>query len=90
MRAQVRTLLVSFVFASTMSTFRKAFIYNQAASARTAFILKKHPNDIVITFAKRTAMGKSAKGQFKDTPVDEMLRAMFKVAACVLAVLVQH
>jgi acetyl-CoA acyltransferase 1 len=42
-------------------------------------ILQKHPNDVVITFAKRTAMGKAKKGQFKDTPVDEMLYALFKV-----------
>ncbi|KAL5518911.1 hypothetical protein ACEPAH_594 [Sanghuangporus vaninii] len=41
-------------------------------------ILKKKPDDVVITFAARTAMGKVRKGQFKDHPVDEMLLALFK------------
>jgi acetyl-CoA acyltransferase 1 len=42
-------------------------------------ILEKHPDDVVITFAKRTAMGRHRKGQFKDVPVDEMMQALFKV-----------
>ncbi|KAF9015211.1 3-ketoacyl-CoA thiolase [Cyathus striatus] len=41
-------------------------------------ILEKNPHDVVITFAKRTAIGKAKKGQFKDTPVDELLLALFK------------
>ncbi|KAI6047598.1 Thiolase, C-terminal domain-containing protein [Pisolithus marmoratus] len=49
----------------------------QAAKGLPA-ILEKHPDDVVITFAKRTAMGKTKKGQFKDIPVDEMMQAMFK------------
>lgn len=44
-----------------------------------AAILQKNPDDVVITFAKRTAVGRAKKGQLKDTPVDEMLRALFKV-----------
>ncbi|KAG8219843.1 3-ketoacyl-CoA thiolase [Butyriboletus roseoflavus] len=46
-----------------------------------AAILEKHPDDVVITFAKRTAMGKNRKGQFKDTPVDEMMQALYKELA---------
>lgn len=42
-----------------------------------ADILAKNPDDVVITFAKRTAVGKARKGQFKDVPVDEMLQALF-------------
>ena len=42
-------------------------------------ILEKRPDDIVITFAKRTAMGRAKKGQLKDVPVDELMHAMFKV-----------
>lgn len=42
-------------------------------------ILEKKPDDVVITFAARTAMGKVRKGQFKDHPVDEILLALFKV-----------
>ncbi|EIM92442.1 3-ketoacyl-CoA thiolase [Stereum hirsutum FP-91666 SS1] len=43
-----------------------------------AALLQKNPDDVVITFAKRTAMGRAKKGQLKDTPVDELLHALFK------------
>ncbi|ESK88901.1 3-ketoacyl- thiolase [Moniliophthora roreri MCA 2997] len=39
-------------------------------------ILQKNPDDVVITFAKRTAVSRAKKGQLKDTPVDEMLHAL--------------
>lgn len=42
-------------------------------------ILQKNSDDVVITFAKRTAVGRAKKGQWKDTTVDELLRALFKV-----------
>lgn len=42
-------------------------------------ILQKKSDDVVITFAARTAMGKVRKGQLKDHPVDEILLALFKV-----------
>ncbi|KDQ30764.1 hypothetical protein PLEOSDRAFT_1062741 [Pleurotus ostreatus PC15] len=41
-------------------------------------VLQKNPDDVVITFAKRTALGRARKGQLKDIPVDEMLTAMLK------------
>ena len=41
--------------------------------------MEKNPNDVVITFAKRTAVGRAKKGQLKDTPVDEMMYALLKV-----------
>ncbi|KAJ8596916.1 3-ketoacyl-CoA thiolase [Rhizopogon salebrosus TDB-379] len=41
-------------------------------------VLQKNPDDVVITFAKRTAMGRNRKGQLKDVPVDEMMQALFK------------
>ncbi|KAF7970592.1 hypothetical protein HWV62_23601 [Athelia sp. TMB] len=41
-------------------------------------ILAKHPEDVVITFAKRTPIGRAKKGQWKDTPVDELLHGLFK------------
>ena len=47
-------------------------------------ILQKNPDDVVITFAKRTAVGRARKGQLKDVPVDEMLCALFKVINCLL------
>ncbi|KDQ63716.1 hypothetical protein JAAARDRAFT_29742 [Jaapia argillacea MUCL 33604] len=43
-----------------------------------AAVLQKNPDDVVITFAKRTAMGRVKKGQLKDIPVDELLRSLFK------------
>jgi acetyl-CoA acyltransferase 1 len=48
------------------------------ASSRAQLLQKKH-DDIVITFAKRTAMGRAKKGQLRDVPADELLRALFKV-----------
>jgi acetyl-CoA acyltransferase 1 len=47
-------------------------------SGRAQLLQKKH-DDIVITFAKRTAMGRAKKGQLKDVPVDELLYSLFKV-----------
>jgi acetyl-CoA acetyltransferase len=38
-----------------------------------------HPS-VVITFAKRTALGKARKGAFKDMSVQELLIAYFKAA----------
>ncbi|KAJ3511294.1 hypothetical protein NLJ89_g4181 [Agrocybe chaxingu] len=43
-----------------------------------ASVLEKRPDDVVITFAKRTAVGRAKKGQFKDVPVDEIMHALFK------------
>ncbi|EIW64694.1 thiolase [Trametes versicolor FP-101664 SS1] len=43
-----------------------------------AELLAKRPDDVVITFAKRTALGRARKGQLKDVPVDELLQALFK------------
>ncbi|KIK71046.1 hypothetical protein GYMLUDRAFT_148531 [Collybiopsis luxurians FD-317 M1] len=43
-----------------------------------AAVLEKRPDDVVITFAKRTAVGRAKKGQLKDTPIDEMLYHLFK------------
>jgi hypothetical protein len=42
-------------------------------------IVQKRPDDVVLTFAKRTAMGKRGKGQLAQYPVDEIMRALFKV-----------
>ncbi|KAF8640645.1 hypothetical protein AX17_000302 [Amanita inopinata Kibby_2008] len=54
----------------------------RAASTRVphgySAIVQKNPDDVVITFAKRTAVGRARKGQLKDAPVDEVLHALFK------------
>ena len=44
-----------------------------------ARLLQKNHDDVVITFAKRTAMGRAKKGQLKDAPIDELLYSLFKV-----------
>ncbi|KAI0704841.1 3-ketoacyl-CoA thiolase [Cytidiella melzeri] len=60
---------------------RRTPAYSRAASTSAkgvSALLQKNPEDVVITFAKRTAMGRAKKGQLKDTPVDELLHALFK------------
>ncbi|PFH54511.1 hypothetical protein AMATHDRAFT_52124 [Amanita thiersii Skay4041] len=56
----------------------------RAASTKVPYgnsaIVQKNPDDVVITFAKRTAMGRAKKGQLKDAPVDRLLYSLFKVA----------
>ncbi|KAG6850520.1 hypothetical protein H0H93_012521 [Arthromyces matolae] len=54
----------------------------QATPRGLAAILQKNPHDVVITFAKRTPVGRAKKGQFKDVPVDEILHALFKASTC--------
>ena len=70
--------------ASRLAFQTKGFVYPTFSrvasfSTRVAQILEKKPTDVVITFAKRTAVGRAKKGQLKDTPVDELLCALFKV-----------
>ena len=50
-----------------------------AKSASLQRILQRKPDDVVITFAQRTAMGRAKKGQLKDVPVDELLHGLLKV-----------
>ncbi|KAF8745583.1 hypothetical protein AX14_006903 [Amanita brunnescens Koide BX004] len=49
-------------------------------SSGRSTILQKNPSDVVITFAKRTAVGRAKKGQLNDAPVDEILYTLFKAA----------
>lgn len=70
------------LFSKPLSRFPPSLM--RAASTQTgpkglAAVLQKNRDDVVITFAKRTAMGRAKKGQLKDTPVDELLHALFKV-----------
>lgn len=64
--------------------FRPSFGVGYATAARTpprglSEILEKRPEDVVITFAKRTAMSRVKKGQLNDVPVDELLHSLFRV-----------
>lgn len=43
-------------------------------------LLEKKPDDVVLTYAKRTAMARARKGQLKDIPVDELMQALIKVS----------
>ncbi|TFK77062.1 3-ketoacyl-CoA thiolase [Pluteus cervinus] len=69
---------------SPLATRRAVPLAFRAASTRAtgpkglSALLQKNPDDVVITFAKRTAMGKAKKGQLKDVPVDELLHALLK------------
>jgi acetyl-CoA acyltransferase 1 len=56
--------------------------YKATLSRGMASFLEKKPDDVVFTFAKRTAVGKAKKGQLKDVPVDEMLHGLFNVCLC--------
>ncbi|KAF7306956.1 40S ribosomal protein S3-1 [Mycena indigotica] len=64
------------------SPFTRTSIFLRSASTMAprglSAILQKNPDDVVITFAKRSAMGRAKKGQLKDTTVDELLHALFK------------
>lgn len=68
-----------------LSTFRncsRPVKFTRALSSQArglSAILEKRPDDVVVTFAKRTAMGKAKKGQLKDVPVDELMHALWKV-----------
>jgi hypothetical protein len=67
--------------AGIMSHLSKGGAHRAAStlgSGRAQLLQKKH-DDVVITFAKRTAMGRAKKGQLKDVPVDELLYSLFKV-----------
>jgi acetyl-CoA acyltransferase 1 len=67
------------LFASSLLLKRAIFSTVTRARHCDISILDKRYDDVVITFAKRTAVGRAKKGQFKDTPVDELLHALFKV-----------
>ncbi|KAI9453993.1 3-ketoacyl-CoA thiolase [Russula earlei] len=68
----------------TMPTMHKSStilkVMHRAASTLVSGgqLMQKKSDDTVITFAKRTAMGRAKKGQLKDVPVDELLHALFK------------
>lgn len=59
---------------------------SQATPRGLNAVLQKNSDDVVITFAKRTALGRARKGQLKDIPVDEMLTAMLKVTIPLIVV----
>ena len=80
------TLITTMLFASSLPL--KRAIFPTVTRARRCVrgitnkgtnVLDKRYDDVVISFAKRTAVGRAKKGQFKDTPVDELLHALFKV-----------
>jgi hypothetical protein len=77
---------LSIMFKRGLSSFPLRAIRRTAStlSSSRAQLLQKKDDDVVITFAKRTAMGRAKKGQLKDVPVDELLYALFKVLVVIL------
>ena len=66
--------------ANSAARTRRTLVRAASTSSRgLSAMLDKKADDVVVTFAKRTAMGRARKGQLKDTPVDELLHALFKV-----------
>ncbi|EJU05308.1 thiolase [Dacryopinax primogenitus] len=53
-------------------------VRRHAHSAAVERLLEKKDDDVVITFAKRTAMGRYKKGQYANVTIDELLYATFK------------
>jgi hypothetical protein len=79
-----RTLALIFIMMSSLARLHSCVtpIVTRAASTQArslSTVLSKNPEDVVITFAKRTPIGRSKKGQFKNTPIDEILYGLFKV-----------
>lgn len=77
------------MFSSSSTLLRRAVpSLRRAASTAPprglAAILQKNPEDVVITFAKRTPVGRARKGQLKDNPVDEILQALFVVCVTIM------
>ncbi|KAK9896133.1 thiolase [Cystobasidium minutum MCA 4210] len=58
----------------------RTFATSSNARALPESITKKSPDDVVITWVKRTALTKAKKGGFKDTPSDTLLMKMFEKA----------
>lgn len=56
------------------------FSTSRAARAVPKHLLEKKPDDVVLTWVKRTALTKAKKGGFKDTPSDVLLLEMLKGA----------
>lgn len=65
---------------------RSHFLARTASTRARGYnnIIQKNEDDVVITFAKRTAMGRAKKGQLKDVPVDQLLHSLFKVRESIL------
>ncbi|KAJ5149593.1 Thiolase N-terminal domain-containing protein [Penicillium atrosanguineum] len=52
--------------------------FGPAGKKGAASITEKHPDDIVVTCALRTALTKGGKGSFKDTAAADLLAGVFK------------
>lgn len=67
-------------FSMLSTTLRRPSLFRAMSTIPRGMsaILQKNPDDVVITFAKRTAIGRAKKGQLKEIPVDEMLYSLLK------------
>ncbi|GAA5872306.1 hypothetical protein JCM8547_004807 [Rhodosporidiobolus lusitaniae] len=64
---------------STLSSITST-LSSLAGTSGKAKLLKKSPDDVVITFAKRSPLQRARKGGFKDMSVQELLIEYFKKA----------
>ena len=81
---QPTTMLQSTAALRRFNLGKPLLLHARAASTQTRgldAILKKKPDDVVITFARRTPMGRVKKGggMLANFPVDELLKALFTV-----------
>ncbi|SRR6266702_5892158 len=61
-----------------------------AVSSSRTQLLQKKDDDVVITSAKRTAMGWEKKGQLKDMPVGELPHALSRCPSSFCCHLLDH
>lgn len=50
----------------------------QPAKNNKTAVVQKNPDDVVITYAARTALAKAGKGAFKDTPLEDLMIPLLK------------
>jgi len=65
---------------TTASVLARGFASSSRVDALPESVLRKSPEDVVVTWVKRTALTKAKKGGFKDTSSDTLLTAMLKGA----------
>lgn len=63
---------------SRLQATSRLFSTSRVASEVPKALLAKKPDDVVLTWVKRTALTKAKKGGFKDTPSDILLLEMLK------------
>jgi len=71
------TVLVGASASSSSATATRGFAWS-AVRKDLAKLREKHPDDVVITYGKRTALTKAKRGAFRDTSSDSLLYELLK------------